>query len=279
MGEDKSTMITGTRLLRNNREGNEVLESTGYGRLLLLLAVGMTLSGMIVISLRGGGSSWNSWMFLDLGLSDHSAKWIERALLFLSLAMALLPIAAPGKNRWLLFLVPAFLFLLAESFFTARMGGTGYANWAPSAYALRYATPLALMMFLFRSPFGEAQAGSLLRIALGLVFLTHGAEAFLHYPRFIDLIINSAANLGGWRIPESEAKSLLTWIGVMDMTLALAVVFRPFRALLWWMAAWGLITALSRLTANGWGAYPELLLRTTHFVVPFVLLKYRKTIP
>ena len=43
--------------------------------------------------------------------------------------------------------------------------------------------------------------------------------------------------------------------------------------------AWGLITALSRLTANGWGAYPELLLRTTHFVVPFVLLKYRKTIP
>ena len=74
---------------------------------------------------------------------------------------------------------------------------------------------------------------------------------------------------------EPAAKTILSWIGVMDMTLAIGVVIRPFRTILWWMAVWGLITALGPLTANGWGAYPELLLRTTHFVVPFVLLKFR----
>jgi hypothetical protein len=251
------------------------LAAAGPGRLLLLLAVVMTLSGMLAISLRGGGSSFNSWLFLDLGLSDRSAKGMERFVLLLSMAMTAVPIWLPEKRKCLFFLVPAFLFLLAESFLTARMGGMGYANWAPSAYALRYATPLALMMFLFQAPFGGAQAGSLLRIALALVFLTHGAEAFLHHPRFVDLIINSASNLLGWRIEEAAAKTILSWIGVMDMTLAIAVVIRPFRTLLWWMAVWGLITALARLTANGWGAYPELLLRTTHFVVPFVLLKFR----
>lgn len=278
MGEKKSTMIPRKSPPKESEERSDVLASAGLGRQWLLLAVVLTLSGWLVISLRGGGSSFNSWLFLDLGLSDHSAKWIERVLLLTALVMAVLPMAAPGKRQWLYFLLPAFLLLLAESLFTAQIGGVDYANWAPSAYALRYATPLALMMFLFHSPFGEAQAGSLLRIALALVFLTHGAEAFLLNPRFIDLLINSAANLGDWRVPESEVKSVLRWIGVMDMTLALTLVLRPFRALLGWMAVWGLITALARLTANGWGAYPEFLLRTTHFVVPFVLLRYRQSV-
>ena len=173
-------------------------------------------------------------------------------------------------------MLPAFVLLLSEACLVAKMGGVGHAEWAPAAHALRYGTPLALALLAFGQPVGEEQATMLLRVSLAFVFFTHGAEALLHYPRFIDLIIGSTENLAGWRITESQARSFLTVIGTMDVALGLMILLRPSPVLLAWMAIWGLVTALSRVTSLGWDSYRDVLIRATHFIVPFVLLWCRR---
>ena len=40
------------------------------------------------------------------------------------------------------------------------------------------------------------------------------------------------------------------------------------------MALWGIITACSRITANGWEAYPEALIRAANGGLPLAILLY-----
>lgn len=245
-------------------------------RLVFSVAVVITIIGVLVTVLRGGGSGWNAWLFLDQGLSHRAAYQTE-----LTLVLATLVFSVAGlilrQWRWATcFMIPAFAFLLTESCLIAKMGGVGHAEWAPAAHALRYGTPLALALLAMKEPFGEAQVMMLLRVSLAFVFVTHGAEALMHYPRFIDLIIGSAENRLGWRITEAEAKNALTVIGIVDVITGVAILVRAFPALLWWMAVWGLVTAFSRMTSLGWDAYRDVLMRVTHFVVPFVLVWYRR---
>lgn len=247
------------------------LSPRGKARLLLALAVILTLTGFLISILRGSGSGWNAWLFLEQGLSHEAATRIDLTLALVALVSAIAGLCFRHRNRAGLFMLPAFLYLLINAFLIAKTGGSGHANWTPAAHALRYGTPLALVLLVMREPFGSAQITMLLRVVIAFVFITHGAEALLHYPRFIDLIIGSGENLLGWRITEEQAKSALTVIGIVDLIVAVLVLVRPHPALLWWLAAWGLITALSRMTSLGWGAYPELLNRASHFLVPMVL--------
>lgn len=252
------------------------LSPRGKGRLLLGLAVVATITGSLVTALRSGGSGWNAWLFLDRGFSHKGAYQAELTLALVALVTAVVGLAL-RRYRWGgCLMLPAFAFLLTEACLIAKMGGVGHAEWAPAAHALRYGTPFALALLAMKAPFGEAQVTMLLRVALAFVFFTHGAECLLHFPRFIDLIIGSADNLLGVRVTESQAKSLLTSIGLVDLFAGVLVLARPNPALLWWMAAWGLITALSRITSLGWDAYREVLLRATHLAVPLALVLYRR---
>jgi hypothetical protein len=112
----------------------------------------------------------------------------------------------------------------------------------------------------------------LLSIGLAAVFFSHGWGAFHGHAHFIDLIIGSAANLLGMRVTELQALHVLTVIGVVDIAVALLVLARPSRGVLLWMATWGLITALSRMSAFGWMGYSDVLLRATHVLAPLALL-------
>lgn len=252
--------------------------SRGPARLVFSIAVVVTLIGVLVTTLRGGGSGWGAWLFLDQGLTHRNAYQIELGLVLATLVFS---VAGLLLRRWrwgTCLMFPAFAFLLTEACLIAKTGGVGHAEWAPAAHALRYGTPLALVLLAMKEPFGEAQVMLLLRVSLAFVFVTHGAEALLHYPRFIDLIIGSGENLLGWRITEAQAKSLLTIIGWVDVVVGIAILIRPLPTLLWWMAVWGLVTALSRMTSLGWDAYRDVLIRATHFVVPFAMVWFRRKI-
>lgn len=244
-------------------------------RLVLALAVVATLAGTLVTVWRGGSSGWNSWLFLERNFSHAAAFRTELVIVAAALACSLAALFPKGTRAGGGLMLPAFAFLLGEALLTARMGGVGHAEWAPAAHALRYATPLALVLLATRAPVGGAQAAVLLRVALAFVFFTHGVEALLHYARFIDLVIGSAENLCGWRVTETQAKELLSLIGAVDIASAVLVLVRPAPALLWWMAAWGLVTALSRVTGLGWDASRDVLVRATHFLVPLVLALHR----
>ncbi len=248
----------------------------GPARLFFSLAVVITLCGVLVTTLRGDDSGWSAWLLLDGRFSPRSAHQIELALVLVTLAFSVAGLFWRHRRRGTCLMLPAFAFLLTEACLIAGSGDGGYAEWTPAAHALRYGTPLALALLAMKEPFGEAQVLMLLRVSLALVFVAHGTEALMHYPNPVDLLIGSGENLFGWRMTEAQAKSLLSVIGWADVVVGIAILVRPFPTLLWWMAVWGLITALSRMTGLGGNAYPEVLMRTSHFVVPFVLVWFRR---
>ncbi|MEX2578444.1 MAG: hypothetical protein WD342_05240 [Verrucomicrobiales bacterium] len=252
------------------------LAPAGKARPILGIAVVATMAGFLAVTLRGGGSGWDAWLFLERGLSHDASHRIDLALVVTGLVGAVAGLLLCQRRWGGCLMLPAFAYLLVNACLIARMGGTGHAEWTPAAHALRYGTPLALALLVLKEPFGEVQVTMLLRMVIALVFVTHGVEALVHYPRFIDLVIGSGENLLGWRINESQAQSALTVIGVVDVIAGLLVLARPHPALLWSLAAWGLITALSRMTSLGWIAYPELLTRATHFLVPLALVLCRR---
>jgi uncharacterized membrane protein YphA (DoxX/SURF4 family) len=80
----------------------------------------------------------------------------------------------------------------------------------------------------------------ILRIAVAGEFIGHGVfalqgkEGWFKY--FYALGINDP----------DVILTMLTFVGVMDLVLALVVLLRPIRLLVLWMALWGLWTALIR---------------------------------
>ncbi|WP_164101289.1 hypothetical protein [Candidatus Laterigemmans baculatus] len=233
-----------------------------------------TMLGQTFAVFRGDGISINAWLFLDLGLSHAAAAQLERITLVAVSVLAWVALAWP---RWFL-LAPAALYLLLESLAGSIVRGYAFSEWTLAAHALRYLTPVALILLAAAtrrpraSSWARVSGTWLLRLGLTSVFLAHGYEAFERHPAFIDLIITSSQNLLGIRIEESQAGAVLRIIAVVDFAVALLLLVRPWRPILFWMLFWGLVTACSRMTSYGWGAYTDVLLRTTHFAIPLALL-------
>jgi hypothetical protein len=82
-----------------------------------------------------------------------------------------------------------------------------------------------------------------LRIGVAMEFIGHGALGLRHPAAWVPYF----AALG---IPHGAATTLMPLIGGLDIALALAVLVYPTRALLLYMAAWGLWTALLRPLAG-----------------------------
>jgi len=145
--------------------------------------------------------------------------------------------------------------------------------------AARISAPLGLLLLVSwggKDRSGEQRAGvatSLMRWAIGVTFFAHGVEALQHHPAFIDLLIGTAWRLFGAGLPQSGAERLLTIIGVLDVAIALACVATKIRGVLWWMAIWGGITAVSRTTAFGFEiSWHQMLVRMPHVGVPIVVV-------
>ena len=230
-----------------------------------------TCAGMAAAAFRGDGTAINAFLFLEVELTHGAAARIER---FALIGLLLLSLAAAFRPCWPL-LVPVALYILTDAVAGWHQRGAPFSEWAVPARAARYLTPLALSLLAggmavdgAASRWRPLAAECVLRVALATVFVVHGLEALWIHPGFVDLVIGSGYNLGGFRISETTASLLLRIIGVADFAVAAAILFRVPRWVLWWAAAWGAITALSRLTAFGWGAYPELLVRASHFLGP-----------
>lgn len=85
----------------------------------------------------------------------------------------------------------------------------------------------------------------ILRIGVAGEFFGHGVLAVLGKADWIKW----TEQLTG--LDTATATMFMTVVGLMDITLALLVLFKPVRPLLLWMAFWGFWTALVRpLVAN-----------------------------
>lgn len=246
---------------------------------LLSSAVVATVAGMAAATFRGDGTALNAFLFLSLEWPHVAAGRVERAAMSVALAAA---VAGMFWRRWPV-LLPVAAYVFAEALCRRQQGGQIFSEWALLAHAPRYATPLALLVLAMavRTGIGAGRdwqvAGEwILRVAVAIVFAVHGVECIKGHPHFIDLVLSSAANLGGFRIREATALVQMEWIGILDCVVAGALLLRPHPAVLLWAAFWGAVSALSRVTANGWGAYPDVLVRMTHVLVPLALLFLRR---
>ena len=79
-----------------------------------------------------------------------------------------------------------------------------------------------------------------LRVAVAGEFIGHGVFAIQGKKDWVGWFANFGVSDAG------TAATLLFWIGVMDVLLAILVLVRPVRLALLWMAFWGFWTALLR---------------------------------
>lgn len=222
-----------------------------------------------VTALTAAWAAWsrptvvNGLLYFDLGLEEGLARAVDRGAAALLVLGGLLVVLRPW--RWPAALVLLWLVALASSI-TLR-GDSEFSGIALPAHATRYGAPLALLLLGLAS---EAPAAWCLRLAAALSFATHGYEALVHNPHFLDLLLLSARR-AGLRVAEADARLALDLIGWADLLVAGLVLLTRWRAVALYMAAWGALTAASRLSALGPGAWTETGLRAANALVPLAL--------
>lgn len=162
---------------------------------------------------------------------------------------------------------------------------------SPVSSAVRFGLPLAAAIGIHERLFSPDRrmfgfVSGLLAVSIAFTFTGHGIKALAAAPHFVALIHYSAVNVFAWSPDTSFATLALRAIGGIDLLVSFAVValwFSPLgerrerilRVALIYMILWGALTAISRATAFGWSYLPEILFRSAHFVVPWVLLRLR----
>jgi hypothetical protein len=117
------------------------------------------------------------------------------------------------------------------------------------------------------TPLETAKLEWILRIALFGEFFGHGVFAWQLKARFLEML-DAMTGITG-----ALANSLMKTVGLLDMAVAVAVLFKPYRILLVWAALWGLATAIARPVAGDpiW----DFVERWANWGVPLALLYVR----
>ena len=163
---------------------------------------------------------------------------------------------------------------------THMVRGDEYAELTLGEHAVRYAAPLALPLLLVCMNPQYIRNGlhniwmAVLAIASAATFAVHGYKAFECYGPFVDLILLTDMRLTGFQLEQSNAESALVIIGVVDIVVAGLLLATRWKVIAFYMLLWGIVTAASRMTAFGWSAWPETLIRTANWGVPLALVVY-----
>ena len=220
------------------------------------------------------GSTFGAYLFMGWGVSDEVVRALERGIAYALVTLGVVILFRPAW-RWL---VPVALWFALLAYAAWRnQAHFGFELSLPAAMG-RIALPLTLAWFAKgRLAIGATKDFSLglrwfMRLAVAFVFFIHGVIALMHHPEFVDYIIGSARVRFGISIRESVANIMLTVIGVLDILAAVLLLIRPWRWILIYMAFWGFITALSRVTHGSMAQWYEVALRVSHFILPLVLV-------
>ncbi|MBC7661865.1 MAG: hypothetical protein H7249_19405 [Chitinophagaceae bacterium] len=178
-------------------------------------------------------------------------------------------------SPWPFYLIGT-LFLI-EALFQTALGGGMAATLSIPAECSRYLWFLAIGYALRNARTLDVEIGLpsvrlLLRLGLALTFVTHGVEAILRHPGFLDTVILTKRSL----LPITDTQGFLTnglaMIGVVDVAVGLLVLFKPNRTALVYMAFWGALTAFSHMLAYPTAGFFEALIRAPHYMLPMLIL-------
>jgi hypothetical protein len=234
-----------------------------------LSSIVQTLSGM----------SWKE--YLASPATARFWQWVEWGMGSL---LALSAISVIG-SKFISRISAAFLFAGAFIIllFSVLYGFDKIFIWVQTPeYALQWGTPMLLAVWLLSNNKSRILSG--LRIAAAITFAAHGLYALGLAPRpgnFIEMTMSILP------VSQSTAGHFLTLAGILDVVVAILVLL-PFpkwqRVALVYMVFWGLLTTLARWAAHvhfdlpwwpqtflAWT--PEVLIRTSHFLIPLALLR------
>lgn len=168
------------------------------------------------------------------------------------------------------------LWLLLQSIGTSLNGGKKFSELAVLAHATRWVMPLVLWAVLWELKTAkkrELLEKYIFNIALcscSVTFAVHGWEALCQNPSFQDLLYNTAS-IVGWDMKPQSSTYILKTVACMDITLAVLLLISRRPGILLWMASWGVITALSRITAISLEAWPQSAVRIANGALPLIL--------
>lgn len=211
-----------------------------------------------------------SFLWEENGMSETFAGQVEGVMILLLLLSAVCIWIKPA--RWLSLAGAAVMIseMLSETF----MPSAKYPMLYWGEWTLRYCAPLIAILLFQATDKSKAWGDRIMRLSIVLVFAMHGIKALFTDPKFIDYLLVALRRIGVG-MEEAHAAGLLHIIGAVDILLAAHLLFfKPERnrMVLIWIAAWGAITALARITYGGFGNWHEVLIRSSHFLVPIALL-------
>jgi hypothetical protein len=137
---------------------------------------------------------------------------------------------------------------------------------------MQTSSPISVFASVLRAPINapvvaRAESGNAaywtLRVGAALCFIGHGAFGFITKQSWL-------AYFGVVGIPESLAWQMMPWVGAIDITAGMAVLFAPRRFPLVYMAVWALWTALLRPLSGE--SFFETVERAGNYGVPLALL-------
>ena len=251
-------------------------------------------------------SALNSFLLGPMG--DPSVTNIDRSvqvfLWFSSVALLglgfLRPI--PGSilrkvDFTLIGLVATWSFVLAIFSWWINPGNPFHAT-DPIGHAVRFAAPFALILFLaFPGQQRESKIEWILRWGVAGTFVGHGLCALWIKPSFIDLIVGTMNLFFGNPVLAADssealqealviaasrqafAEAALPVIAIQDFILVALLLLpgKRIKTIALWMAVWGFVTAMSRMTAYGWDHWHDLALRICNGGIPLFLWAYWKS--
>ena len=197
----------------------------------------------------------------------------------------------------LLGLLAGWSFVLAIFSWWVNPGNAFHAT-DPFGHAVRFAAPVALLLFnAFPVREQESKIEWVLRWGVAGTFIGHGLCALWIKPSFIDLIVGTlnlflgdpiltAGSLAtleeAFAVAASRqafAELALPIIAIQDFILVALLLLprKRIKTIALWMAVWGFVTAMSRMTAYGWDHWHDLALRICNGGIPLFLWVYWKS--
>ena len=250
-------------------------------------------------------SALNSFLLGSMG--DPFVTHLDRSVqVFLWLSSAALlglgflkpPARSLGRriDFTLLGLLAGWSFVLAIFSWWVNPGNPFHAT-DPVGHAVRFAAPFALILFIaFPGREQEYKIEWVLRWGVAGTFIGHGLCALWIKPSFVDLIVGTLNLFLGDPIltagslealeealavaasRQSFAEAALPVIAIQDFILVALLLLpgKKIKTIAMWMAVWGLVTAMSRMTAYGLDHWRDLALRICNGGVPLFLWAYWK---
>lgn len=219
------------------------------------------------------GAVISSVLVVENGFSETFSFWVEKSIatLLLFCLVALFFKASYQPALWIIT-----VFLVGSALLSYFNGGKAFIELSLLSAISKWWLPI-LSLYAITCYYKQQVCLSrwfvfAIQFSIFMIFMAHGIGCFLNNGLYIDYIIGFVRDHTALSIKQQQAEELLTVIGIIDVTVAVLVLIKPFKALIYWVIFWGFLTALLRIVDASILNYAEFLMRVPHFGLPLVLL-------